>query len=82
MLDTQELGPTAAGSHDFEWPAGKHSDAEGLRFRITASSGSTTLSSTPLMLDRVESVSAGGDSLMLQLQRSGSVAYGDVKTVH
>jgi hypothetical protein len=41
------------------------------------------VTATPaLMLDRVESVSAGGDALTLQLQRSGSVEYGAVKSVH
>jgi len=82
VLATQDLGAAGAGTHSFEWPAGTRTDAEGLRFRVTATSGANTLSTTPLMLDRVESVSAGGDTLTLQLQRSGNVEYNAIKTVH
>jgi flagellar basal-body rod modification protein FlgD len=82
VLATQDLGAAGAGTHSFEWPAGTRTDAEGLRFRVTASSGTNVLGSTPLMLDRVESVSAGGESLTLQLQRSGNVDYSAIKTVH
>ena len=82
VLASQDLGGAGAGIHSFEWPAGSHGDAEGLRFRVTATSGTNTLGVTPLMHDRVESVSTGGDSLNLQLQRAGSVSYGAIKTVH
>lgn len=82
VLATQDLGAASTGAHDFSWAAGDHSDAEGLRFRITATSGSTNVATTSLMLDRVESVSAGGDSLTLQLQRSGNVEYSAIKNVH
>jgi flagellar basal-body rod modification protein FlgD len=82
VLSTQDLGAAGAGRHDFVWPAGTHADGDGLRFRVTATAGSAGVAVTPLMLDRVESVSAGGDALTLQLQRSGSVEYGAVKSVH
>jgi flagellar basal-body rod modification protein FlgD len=76
-----QLGAQGAGRHSFNWPAGQVADAAGTRFRVTAKSGATVLSSAPLMRDTVTAVStnATGDSLTLELSRTGSVAYGDVK---
>jgi flagellar basal-body rod modification protein FlgD len=51
----------------------------GTTFRIVAKSGTATVSSTPLMRDRVDAVIAGGDQLTLELRNSGSVAYADIK---
>jgi flagellar basal-body rod modification protein FlgD len=82
VLATRDLGAASAGRHDFDWPAGTHVDGEAQRFRVTAKAGSATVVAAPLMLDRVESVSAGGESLTLQLQRSGNVEYSAVKSVH
>ena len=48
-------------------------------FRVLAKSGTTELSSTALMRDRVNAVTTNGSSLTLELQNSGSVAYSDVK---
>jgi flagellar basal-body rod modification protein FlgD len=82
VLDTQDLGALSAGRHAFNWPAGEHTDGEGLRFRITPTSGAAAVPVTPLMLDHVESVSAGGDTLTLQLLRSGFVPYSEIKSVN
>ncbi len=79
VLDAIDLGAQSSGLHSFGWPAGSASDSSGLRFRVTAKSGATKLSVTPLMRDRVDAVSTGGDSLRLELQKSGSVAYSTVK---
>ena len=46
---------------------------------MTATSGATTLSSTALMRDRVDAVSTSGDTLTLELERSGMVTYDKVK---
>lgn len=82
IVTTQELGARSAGRHSFEWPSGEHTDSEGLRFRVVASSGSTTVTATPLMLDRVLSVSANGSRLELDLERKGIVGYADIESVH
>jgi hypothetical protein len=66
----------------FEWNAGSRSDAEGYRFRVVASRAGAVVDASAYMLDRVRSVSAGGDSLALDLTRLGPVSYGDVKTIH
>lgn len=80
VIDTIELGAQSAGRHGFEWtpPAGVDASL-GQRFRIVAKSGAATVSSTPLMRDRVDAVIAGGDQLTLELRNSGSVAYADIK---
>jgi len=79
VLDTIELGAQSGGLHSFGWPAGAADESSGLRFRVTAMSGATKLVATPLMRDRVDAVSTHGDSLMLELQKSGTVAYSTVK---
>jgi flagellar basal-body rod modification protein FlgD len=80
VIDTLELGAHAAGRHGFEWTPPDGVDAAlGRSFRVVATSGSTTLTSTALMRDRVDAVVAGGDTLMLELRNSGSVAYSNIR---
>ncbi len=79
VLDTLDLGAQTAGMHSFDWTAGANAAATGVTFRVTATSGSVKLDSTALMRDRVDAVNTSGDSLTLELQNSGSVAYSQVK---
>ena len=79
VLDTMNLGPTPAGMHSFDWAAGNHATATGVTFRVTATSGGVKLDSTTLMRDRVNAVNTSGDTLSLELQNSGVVAYSKVK---
>jgi len=79
VLETMDLGVLAAGRHDFEWAAGANTDDSKPTFRVTATLGSTSVTSTTFMRDRVESVSSSSSGLVLQTQRSGNVAYADVK---
>ena len=78
LLDKMPLGARTKGRHEFEWtkPADKPA---GATFRISATSGATTLTTTALTTDRVESVSASGKSLQLQLSRGITVDYDAVK---
>jgi flagellar basal-body rod modification protein FlgD len=79
VVDTLNLGAQSSGRHGFDWPAGSATDASGLRFRVTATSGAASVASTALMRDRIDAVATGGDSLTLELARSGSVPYASVK---
>jgi flagellar basal-body rod modification protein FlgD len=79
VLDTIDLGAQASGLHSFVWASGTADDHSGLRFRIAAKNGATTLGVTPLMRDRVDAVSTAGDTLSLELEKSGSVPYSEVK---
>lgn len=79
VLETLDLGAQTAGMHSFDWTAGTNATATGVTFRVTATSGSIKLDTTALMRDRVDAVNTSGDSLTLELQNSGSVAYNQVK---
>ena len=82
VLDTLNLGAQSSGMSSFNWPAGAHDASSGLTFRVTATSGATTLASTELMRDSVDAVSTSGDALMLELRKSGSTAYSSVKALN
>jgi flagellar basal-body rod modification protein FlgD len=83
VVDTIQLGAQDSGRHGFEWDASKHPDAAGYTFRVSATLGAAAVAATPLMLDRVTSVALDGTrGLMLTLQRSGQVAYGDVHALN
>jgi flagellar basal-body rod modification protein FlgD len=78
VIDTLNLGAQTAGTHSFDWTAGTHATA-GVTFRVSATSGSIKLDATALMRDKVTAVNTSGESLQLELQTSGSVAYSKVK---
>lgn len=78
VADTLQLGALGTGRHSFEWDASKAAPGS-YTFRVTANSGTLPVTASPLMRDRVEAVSAGGDTLTLELARSGNVAYTAVK---
>jgi flagellar basal-body rod modification protein FlgD len=79
VIDTLNLGASGTGRHGFNWPAASTAAQAAQRFRVSATIGSTAVSATPLMRDRVDAVSAGGDKLMLELRQSGSVPYASIK---
>ena len=82
VLDTLNLGAQSSGMHSFDWAAGTYDNTSNLTFRVTATSGSTALTSTALMRDKVDAVSTSGDALMLELDRSGPVAYSTVRAIN
>ncbi|MBK6866030.1 MAG: flagellar hook assembly protein FlgD [Ideonella sp.] len=82
VIDTIDMGAQASGLHSFSWPTETANDTSELRFRVTALSGATKLNTTTLMRDRVEAVLTGGDSLMLELSRAGSVPYTSVQAIN
>ncbi len=80
VIDSIELGAEGSGRHGFEWKPKAGIDATlGDRFRVIAKSGTTTLSATPLMRDRVDAVATGGETLSLELRINGSVAYSQIR---
>jgi flagellar basal-body rod modification protein FlgD len=82
VLDTMNLGAQSSGVHSFDWAANTYTNTDNLTFRVTATSGATTLTSTALMRDKVDAVSTSGDALTLELDRSGTVAYSAVKAIN
>ena len=81
VIDTLDLGAQNSGRSGFEWAPPAGSSTDGLSFRVTATSGATVLSATPLTTDRVDAVSTTGDTLTLELARGGSTAYSRVKAI-
>ncbi|NML14905.1 flagellar hook assembly protein FlgD [Azohydromonas caseinilytica] len=78
VLATMQLGTQAAGRHTFQW-ANTAGIVGAESFRVTATSGAANVTTTALMSDLVESVSTSGQTLQLQLTRSGTVNYDAVK---
>ena len=78
VLDTMNLGAQSSGMGSFNWPAGTNTNQNNLSFRVIARSGTNPVTNTALMRDRVDAVSTTGNTINLQLQNSGQVAYGDV----
>jgi flagellar basal-body rod modification protein FlgD len=82
VVDSFGDGAQGSGRHEFTWEgASKVADPTGYRFRITATSGSTPLSSTALMRDKVDAVNTTGSALTLELVNSGTVPYASVQAL-
>ena len=79
VVDTVEMGSQQLGRHEFTWPAASLPDGAPYHFRVTATQGASAVPSTALMRDRVDAVSTNGNTLTLETQNNGSVAYADVK---
>jgi flagellar basal-body rod modification protein FlgD len=83
VIDTVNLGNKAAGQHRFEVDLSGKQNLGSLRFNVTATDAAgQTVATTPLMLDRVDSVSQKDGALSLNLARKGTVGYGDVKAFY
>lgn len=81
VIETIDLGQLEAGRHPFEWDASKHPGVVSASYRVTASNGGKPMAATPLVKDRVDSVSSENGSMHMQLQRLGSVSYSSIKAI-
>lgn len=79
LLDTIEMQKAASGMHGFNWDAGERTAADGLRFRVTALTGTTPSEVTELMRDRVGAVSTRGNTMNLELLNAGTLPYSEVR---
>ena len=79
VIDTLNLGAQTTGVHSFEWDAGANAATTGLRFRVTASSGSVNTAATTLVRDKVAAVSTAGSVFSLELVNAGTVPYSSIK---
>jgi flagellar basal-body rod modification protein FlgD len=79
VVGTLNLGAQSSGMHSFDWNAGSADNTQGLRFRVTATSGAVNTAATTLMRDRVDAVSTTGNTFNLELHNSGTVPYSKVK---
>lgn len=81
VLATLDLGAQARGRVPFDWTPPEGADTQGLRYRVSASSGTATVKATTFTADRVDAVTTGPDGLMLQLSRNGLTAMSRVKSL-
>jgi len=79
VIDTVQLGAQTAGMQSFDWDASKAGTDTNLTFRVTATLGGNTIPTTSLMRDKVDAVTTNGNSLVLELDRSGSTPYASIK---
>ncbi|HET8870949.1 MAG TPA: flagellar hook capping FlgD N-terminal domain-containing protein [Aquabacterium sp.] len=83
VVDTLKQGAQDAGRHDFTWTAPTGTSAgQTFSFRVTATSGSTAINSSPLMLDQVNAVSTSSSGgVNVELRNNGTMPYSQVKAV-
>ena len=82
-LDSVELGASDAGRRSFTYTPSSGVDPNQVStFRITAFQGTTSTSPTTLMHDKVTAVVTAAQQLTLDLQRSGSVPYSNILSIH
>jgi len=81
VIDTVQLGALDAGQHGFTLDASAYPANTALQFKVVATSGSTAVTSTALMRDKVVAVGSNGDWLTLTLLAAGTTPYAKVHTV-
>jgi flagellar basal-body rod modification protein FlgD len=74
-----DLGARSTGRSVFDWAVPAGVDPAGLSFRVQARAGAETIRSTTQSAERVQSVLAGKDGLVLQLPRSGPTPLAQIK---
>ena len=79
VIDTLNLGAQTTGVHSFDWEAGANASTPGLRFRVTATSGSVNTAATTLVRDKVAAVSTANSVFSLELVNAGTVPYSSIK---
>ena len=80
-LDTITDTGVSAGQHAFNWTPPTGTSTSGLTFKVTAQTGSKSISATPLMTDTIDAVTNSNGTLNLELRNSGTTAYSKIKTV-
>lgn len=81
VVDSLNLGALGPGRHLFEWNASKFPGAIAPTYRVTAMAGAAAVAATPLVRDKVLSVSSDNGAMNLQLKGQGNVAYAAVKAI-
>jgi len=79
VVDTLNLGAQTTGVHSFDWLAGTNASMTGMRFRVTATSGSANTAATTLVRDQVAAVSTANSVFSLELVNAGTVPYSSIK---
>jgi flagellar basal-body rod modification protein FlgD len=78
VIGTLELGAKGAGRHSFDWEVPDAYKNSEIKFRVTATSGETAVTSMPLAHQRIAAVSTFGSTFALELADGKRVAYDTV----
>ena len=78
VVDTVDMGGLAAGQYGFEWDASGHDRDTISGFRVKASKGGETVSTSPLSTLRVESVGMVNGAIRIRTEGGQAYAYSDV----
>ncbi len=81
VIDTVKLGDLAEGQHAFSWDASKYTGSGTLTFQVSAKLKGESVNAGTLTLDKVLAVSTSNNTLSVQTQSHGSVAYSSVAAV-
>jgi flagellar basal-body rod modification protein FlgD len=79
VLSSIPMGKLEAGRHDFQYDAGAYTGA--LIYRVVALNGKEPVEAVKLMRDKIVSAGAEGGQLALQLEKSGTVGYGNITAI-
>jgi flagellar basal-body rod modification protein FlgD len=80
-VDTLSQSNVPAGKQGFAWTSPTGKEVSGLTFKVTATTGSQTVSATPYTTDTVDAVSTSNGALNLELRHGGTTAYSKVKAM-
>jgi len=81
VLDTLNLGAMTGGRHNFEWDASAYAGTGNPTFKVTATSGSTPVSTTTMARSTVESISSDATGMNLTLKGGSVVAYNTIQAI-
>lgn len=81
VVESFDLGARGAGRQPFAWDAQQHTDAEALRYRVTATKGKAVVTNRTMVQDQVVSVGSDNGAMLVQLRSLGNVGYDSVKTI-
>lgn len=80
VIDTLQLGAQNAGRTEFSWNASAHPGLSSPSFKVTATRGGQTVSTTALARDTVASIGTdSGGALSVQLKGRSAVSYSAIK---
>jgi flagellar basal-body rod modification protein FlgD len=81
VVDTVTQTNKSAGRQGFEWTPPEGMSTDGMRFKVTAASGNTAVTATPLTTSVVQAINTTNGTLTLELSNGSSTAYSQVKAV-
>ncbi len=81
VVGTVDLGAMTAGRQSFDWKVPSGVDSAGLTFKVTATSGTATVTATALERAKVTSVGTNDAGMTVQLLNHAEVPYTSVRAV-